>query len=47
MGSQGGCKRALLKLSGNALAGEGGRGIDEAGVGFIAREIAAGHAVCP
>ncbi len=47
MGSEGGCKRALLKLSGNALAGEGGRGIDEAGVGFIAREFAAGHAACP
>ena len=39
--------RAVLKVSGEAFAPEGGRGLDEEHVGWLARELAAGREVCP
>lgn len=47
MGPSGCYERALLKLSGNALADKGAAGIDDDAVRFIARQIAQAHQVCP
>ena len=39
--------RALLKLSGDAFAPEGAKGIDERQVAYITQEVVRGHEVCP
>ncbi len=40
-------RRALLKVSGEALAPEGGKGLGEDQIACLAREIERGHEVCP
>jgi len=46
MKSRGKYRRALLKLSGEALAAEGTRGFDEGQIAWLVGELASAHRVC-